>query len=83
MSWDDILLTLGLFGLFWWLAFFAVQPFSTVTQEEADEQTPGTPPSAPARFPFRRVAWQSTIAAALMTAIFVMLVRWEVIPAPN
>ncbi len=77
---EQIFLLLGLFGLFWWLAFIALQPFGVVTQDEAGDHVPGTPPSAPVRPRLLRKAWQATLCAALGVIAVVLAARWGILP---
>lgn len=54
----------------WFMTLFAVMPFFVHTQDEAGEVVPGTPGSAPAKFPMLRVAVANTLVAAVCFAVF-------------
>ena len=62
-------LGLALYFMIWWLALFAVLPFGVKTQDEGKEVVPGTPGSAPLRFPMRRVFMINTVVATVVFGI--------------
>ena len=73
MRWFSIA---AIFFLFWFLALFAVLPFSAGTAEEAGEKPqPGHAESAPHVFRPWPIVIRTTIAAALLTAGFYGLYR--------
>jgi predicted secreted protein len=62
-------LGLALYFMIWWLVLFAVLPFGVRTQDEANEVVPGTPGSAPARFPWQRIFLINTVVATIAFAL--------------
>jgi predicted secreted protein len=54
----------------WFMSLFAVMPFFVHTQDEAGEVVPGTPGSAPAKFPMLKVALTNSVVAAVCFAVF-------------
>ena len=72
MSWIS---AAALFFVTWWLVLFAVLPIGLKTQDESDETTLGTVPSAP-RGPhmLRAVLW-TTIVTVILLGIFYGLTR--------
>ena len=61
-------LSIATFFVVWWITLFAVLPFGVRTQDEAGEVVPGTPGSAPAKFPMRRVMLLNTAVATVVFA---------------
>jgi predicted secreted protein len=73
MRWFSIA---AIFFLFWFLALFAVLPFSAGTAEEAGEKPEvGHAESAPHIFRPWPIVLRTTIAAAVLTAIFYAIYR--------
>jgi predicted secreted protein len=63
---------LAIYLLFWTLALFLVLPFGVRTpEEEGTRAAPGHAESAPNRFNFGKVALRASIAAALLTGLYV------------
>lgn len=60
-----------LYATTWFLTLFCVLPWRTVSQDEANEIVPGTPPGAPAGEVMKRKAWITTLIA---TPIWVAIV---------
>lgn len=58
-----------LYAITWFLTLFCVLPYRTVSQDEAKDIVPGTPPGAPAGDVMRRKAWVTTLIA---TPIFLV-----------
>jgi predicted secreted protein len=62
---------LAIYVLFWTMCLFLVLPFGVRTpEEEGLECPPGHAQSAPHRFSLARVALRTTIASAILFAIF-------------
>ena len=62
---------LAIYFLFWFLALFLVLPFHARTGVEAgDAMVKGQAESAPQHFPAARIAIRTTIASAVMFALF-------------
>lgn len=59
-----------LYSITWFMTLFCVLPYRTVSQDEAKDIVPGTPPGAPARDVMKRKAWITTLIA---TPIFVVI----------
>ena len=57
---------IAIFFVVWWIVLFAVLPFGVRTQGEAGETVPGTPSSAPARFPLARMFLINTAVAIVV-----------------
>jgi predicted secreted protein len=60
-----------LYAVTWFMTLFCVLPYRTVSQDEAKDIVPGTPPGAPASDVMRRKAWITTLIA---TPIWVVMV---------
>lgn len=60
-----------LYSVTWFMTLFCVLPYRTVSQDEAKDIVPGTPPGAPAGDVMRRKAWITTLIA---TPIWVVIV---------
>jgi len=54
---------LVLYAVIWFMVLFVVLPLRLVTQGDAGDVVPGTPPSAPADPQLKRKAWLTTIWA--------------------
>lgn len=67
MSWVSIA---AVYFLIWWLVLFAMLPFSLRTQDEADDVTLGTVPSAPQGPHMLRAIIRTTIVSAIIVGIF-------------
>lgn len=83
MRWFSIL---AIFFLFWFLALFAVLPFSANTAEEAGEKPePGHAESAPHIFRPWQIVIRTTIAALILTGAFYGIYRagWINVDLPN
>lgn len=57
---------IAIFFVVWWIVLFAVLPFGVRTQGEAGETVPGTPASAPARFPLAKMFLINTAVAIVV-----------------
>ncbi len=75
MSWP---LAIALFFVIWWIVLFAVLPFGVRTQGESGNVVPGTPASAPARFPLARVCVINTIVAICVFAVIWLAIEFDV-----
>lgn len=60
-----------LYAVTWFMTLFCVLPYRTVSQDEAKDIVPGTPPGAPAGDVMRRKTWITTLIA---TPIWVVIV---------
>ena len=60
-----------LYAITWFMTLFCVLPIRTVSQDEAKDIVPGTPPGAPAGEVMKRKAWITTLIA---TPIWVVIV---------
>lgn len=60
-----------LYAITWFMTLFSVLPYRTVSQDEAKDIVPGTPPGAPAGEVMKRKAWVTTLIA---TPIWVVIV---------
>jgi predicted secreted protein len=61
---------LAIFFLIWWVVLFAVLPWGIRSQHESGEIAPGTDPGAPATANLRRKLLWTTVAAAVIFAVF-------------
>lgn len=61
---------IAVYFIIWWTVLFVVLPFGVQTQAEAGSVVPGTPGSAPADFPVRRVV---LITSAVSAVVFALL----------
>ena len=69
MPWTSVL---AIYFLFWVISAFVLLPFGVKTHDEAGiDKVPGQADSAPANFRPRRVVLRATIAAAILTALYV------------
>lgn len=70
MRWTSIL---AIYFLFWVMCAFLMLPFGVRTHDEAGiAKVPGQADSAPAEFRGGRIALRATIAAAAVTALYVL-----------
>ena len=60
-----------LYSITWFMTLFCVLPYRTVSQDEAKDIVPGTPPGAPAGEVMKRKVWVTTLIA---TPIWVLIV---------
>ncbi len=60
-----------LYAITWFMTLFCVLPYRTVSQDEAKDIVPGTPPGAPAGEVMKRKVWVTTLIA---TPIWVLIV---------
>ncbi len=68
MRWPS---ALAIFALIWMMSVFVVLPFGMKTADEAGvEKVPGQADSAPARFNLGRVAFRTTLVAAVVFGLF-------------
>lgn len=69
MQWTSIL---AIYFLFWVMSAFLLLPFGIRTHEELGlEKVPGQADSAPANFRPGRVVLRATIAAAVLTGLYI------------
>lgn len=62
----SLIFALAIYFVVWWIVLFAVLPFNVRTQAEAGETVPGTPESAPAKFPMARMFLINTAVATVV-----------------
>jgi Predicted secreted protein len=67
---------LAIYFIIWWLVLFTVLPFGVRTQDEADDVTLGTVPSAPAKFAFWTVVLRTTIVSAIVFGIYLFVTQY-------
>ena len=67
MNWVSFI---ALFFVTWWLVLFAILPFSVRTQDEDEDVTLGTVPSAPRGPHMLRAALRTTIVTMVLLGIF-------------
>jgi predicted secreted protein len=60
-----------LYAITWFMTLCCVLPYRTISQDEAKDIVPGTPPGAPAGEVMKRKAWITTLIA---TPIWVVIV---------
>lgn len=65
----------AIFFIIWWLVLFATLPFSLRTQDENDDVTLGTVPSAPGGPHMLRAILRTTIVAVVIFGVFYVLTR--------
>jgi predicted secreted protein len=65
----------AVFFIVWWTVLFAMLPFGLRTQDEADDVTLGTVPSAPGRPHMLKVVIRTTIVSIVLCAIFYGLTK--------
>ncbi|HTV68434.1 MAG TPA: DUF1467 family protein [Rhizobiaceae bacterium] len=65
----------AIFFIIWWLVLFAMLPFSLRTQDENDDVTLGTTPSAPGGPHMLRAIVRTTVVALIIFAVFYVLTR--------
>ena len=70
--------TIVLYSITWFMTLFCVLPIRTVSQDEAKDIVPGTPPGAPAGEVMKRKAWITTLIATPIWAVIagVILSGW-------
>ena len=69
---------LVLYSITCFMTLFCVLPYRTVSQDEANEIVPGTPPGAPAGEVMKRKAWITTLIATPLWVVIagVILSGW-------
>ena len=67
MTWTGII---AVYIVLWWVVFFAILPIGVRSQDESGEITPGTDPGAPKLTNLRTKVWWTTIASAIVFAVF-------------
>ncbi|PDQ19999.1 hypothetical protein CN311_16635 [Mesorhizobium sanjuanii] len=72
MNWVSFV---ALFFATWWVVLFVVLPFSLRTQDEDQDVTLGTVPSAPRGPHMLRAALRTTIATLVLIGIFYGITR--------
>ena len=65
----------AVFFIIWWMVLFATLPFGLRTQEENDDVTLGTVPSAPHAPHMLRAIVRTTIIAAIIFGVLLFLTR--------
>ena len=63
-----------LYAITWFMTLFCVLPYRTVSQDEAKDIVPGTPPGAPAGEVMKRKAWITTLIATPIWAVIVAVI---------
>ena len=63
-----------LYAVTWFMTLFCVLPIRTVSQDEAKDIVPGTPPGAPAGEVMKRKAWITTLIATPIWAVIVAVI---------
>jgi len=58
----------------WFMTLFCVLPYRTVSQDEAKDIVPGTPPGAPAGEVMKRKAWVTTLIATPIWLVIVAVI---------
>jgi predicted secreted protein len=66
---------IALYFIVWWTVLFAMLPFGLKTQDEADDVTLGTVPSAPRGPHMLKVAIRTTIISLLVCGAFYGLTK--------
>ena len=70
-----VVFAIAIYFIIWWVTLFTVLPFGVRTQGEAGEVVPGTPSSAPARTPMKRVFAINTVVAGIVFIIVWMILE--------
>lgn len=68
---------IAIFFVVWWIMLFAVLPFGVRTQAEAGDTVPGTPPSAPAKFPLARLFLINTAVSIIVFCIIWAAIEFD------
>ena len=63
-----------LYSITWFMTLFCVLPYRTVSQDEANDIVPGTPPGAPAGDVMRRKVWVTTLIATPIWVVIVAII---------
>ena len=63
-----------LYSITWFMTLFCVLPYRTVSQDEAKDIVPGTPPGAPAGDVMKRKAWVTTLIATPIWVVIVAII---------
>lgn len=63
-----------LYAITWFMTLFCVLPYRTVSQDEAKDIVPGTPPGAPAGEVMKRKAWVTTLIATPLWVVIVAVI---------
>lgn len=65
----------AIYFVIWWVVLFAILPFGVRTQQDVGDITMGTTESAPVRPMMMRKALVTTVVAAIVFAVFVMILQ--------
>jgi len=65
----------AVFFVLWWLVLFATLPFSLRTQDESDDVTLGTVPSAPGGPHMLRAVIRTTLVSLVIFGVLYVLTR--------
>ncbi len=63
-----------LYSITWFMTLFCVLPYRTVSQDEAKDIVPGTPPGAPAGDVMKRKVWVTTLIATPIWVVIVAII---------
>lgn len=66
----------AIYFIIWWVVLFTVLPFGLKTQDEANDVTLGTVPSAPAEFRIWSIVLRTTLVSGLVFAAYLIVTRY-------
>ena len=76
----SVMTSILVYVIIWWLIFFMMLPVGVKSQDESDEEVvPGSPSSAPAKPDLWRKALTTTLIAAVLFAVFYLVVEYDVV----
>lgn len=73
----SIVFAIAIFFVVWWITLFAVLPFNVRTQGEAGDTVPGTPSSAPEKFPLARMFLINTAVSVVVFAMIWAAIEFD------
>ncbi len=72
-----VLQNLAVYFIIWWVVLFAMLPIGLRTQEEDDDVTLGTTPSAPKGAHMRWAVLRTTLVSAAIFALYFYIVNYS------
>ena len=72
-----IVTAVAIYFILWWVCLFLVLPWGVRGQHESGDVVRGSEPGAPIKFRMRRKALQTTILAAIVWLVIVVVVNFN------
>ena len=78
-----IVTAIAIYFILWWLCLFLVLPWGVRGQHEDNSVVKGSEPGAPTKSRMKRKVLQTTILAAIIWLIIVVVIKYELISLDN